>query len=126
MRPVLAGDELEKLEWVAAAPLLYEVRGGSMLDPHDVADDLDALGDRSSEAAGESLHDAADVIRAAAAHAERLARVLQRLLDAADEMDERGEPIFGADHAAAANFLLEFAEQARLVLRPSRRAEGAP
>lgn len=42
-------------------------RNGDKHDPIEVADLLDAMGDRASTATGETLHDAADVVRALAA-----------------------------------------------------------
>lgn len=93
--------------------LLVENRKGSKLDPLDVADDLDDQGDRSSDAVGELLYDAADVVRALAARSEKTATLLRHLLDLVDAKNERGEPIIGTDHAGAVNWLLDFAEDVR-------------
>lgn len=46
------------------ARVLVEDRTGGKHDPVEVADFLDGVGDRSNEMVGESLHDAADVVRA--------------------------------------------------------------
>lgn len=94
-------------------PLLVENRKGSSLDPLEVADDLDDLGDRSNEANGELLYDAADVVRALATRSEKTATLLRHLLDLVDAKDERGEPIIGSDHTGAVNWLLDFAEDVR-------------
>jgi hypothetical protein len=45
------------------AQLIVVDRKGEMHDPLKVAEWLDSHGDRSNEAVGESLHDAADVMR---------------------------------------------------------------
>jgi hypothetical protein len=69
-------------------------RNGVMHDPLEVADDLDGLGDRSQAAIGETLHDAADVVRglhvramlAAVESPWSLPDVLSKLADAADHL----------------------------------------
>ena len=43
--------------------VLIADRRGEMHDPLEVAEELDAEADRRSEATGEFLHDAADIIR---------------------------------------------------------------
>jgi|SRR5208283_615451 len=73
--------------------MLITDRNGDTHDPIDVADMLDGLADRSQADTGESLHDAADVVRAmryqlyaALGEPWPLYDVLTRLADAADHL----------------------------------------
>jgi hypothetical protein len=73
--------------------VLIDDRNGDKHDPLDVADFLDAQGDRSCADIGESLHDAADVVRGlryqlyhALGEPWPLRDVLVRLADAAEHL----------------------------------------
>lgn len=43
---------------------------------------------------------------------------LQELLDVTDERDRHGEPVIGGDHTGAVNWLLDYADRVRPIIRP--------